>query len=155
MSNPYVDYYTNQAGSGLAHFQGTQYQRGHGFFGTLFQNILKPLGRYLGRQALETGVNLGGDLLKGENFKDSLKKNAKATSKNMLNDTIARAQKFAQTGSGRRRRRRKTKKPKNTLKPKATKKIKKKKSSSLAKKKPKTKRKKNKSVKSKFSQFFQ
>lgn len=110
MSNPYLEYYTNQAGSGLTGFQGYQYQRGHGFFGSLFQNILKPLGRYLGRQFLSTGVNVGNDILSGENLTDSIIKNTKKTSKNMLNDGIARAQKFAQTGSGKRKRRRKSRK---------------------------------------------
>ena len=149
MTNPYLEYYANQAGSGLSAFQGYQYQRGNGFFGSLFQNILKPLGRYLGRQALTTGVKVGTDLLEGEKFSDSIKKNAKITGKNMFKDTIDRAYKFAQTGSGKRRRRRKAKKYiSKTIKKKSKTKLK-----SLSKKKPRKTRKKKKS-KTKFSHLF-
>ena len=106
-SRDWDDYYSNQAGNGLSAFEGLRYQQGHGFFSTLFQNIIKPLGRYLGRQAITTGVNIGADYLKGDNLKESLKKNVKMTGRNMLEDSIGRAKKFAQTGSGKRRRRRK------------------------------------------------
>ena len=153
MTNPYIEYYSNQAGSGLAGFEGYRYQRGHGFFSSIFQNILKPLGRYLGRTALSTGVNIGNDFLHGENIKDSLNKNVKLTSKNMLGDAITRAQKFAQTGSGKRRRRRK----KTVIKPKIKKKVskktktvRKKKSTSTVKKRTSKKR----ALKSKFSHLF-
>ena len=50
MTNPYIDYYTNQAGSGLTGFQGYKYQRGHGFFSSLFRNILVPLVKYFGKK---------------------------------------------------------------------------------------------------------
>ena len=150
MNNPYIEYYTNQAGSGLAGFEGYRYQRGHGFFSSIFQNILKPLGRYLGRTALSTGVNIGNDYLKGENIKDSLNKNVKLTSKNMLGDAITRAQKFAQTGSGKSRRRRKETVIKNKKKvSKKGKAVKKKKSTRAVRKVSK----KN-SLKSKFSHLF-
>lgn len=109
MSNPYLEYYTNQAGSGLAGFQGYKYQRGHGFFGNLFNYILKPLGKYFGKQALSTGVAIGQDVLSGENFKESAKKQLKTTGSNVLTDAVGRAKKFAQTGRGKRRRRRKGK----------------------------------------------
>ena len=109
MTNPYLEYYSNQAGSGLAGFQGYRYQRGHGFFGNLFQNILKPLGKYLGKQALKTGVEIGGDMMSGENFKTSAKKRLKSTKDVVLNDAIDRAKLFAQTGKGRKRRRRRRK----------------------------------------------
>ena len=48
-NNPYIDYYTNQAGSGISGFQGYKYQRGHGFFSSIFRNILMPLGKYFGK----------------------------------------------------------------------------------------------------------
>ena len=149
MTNPYIKYYVDQAGSGLAGFEGYQYQRGHGFFSSIFQNIIKPLGRYLGRQVLSTGVNVGQDLLQGENLKDSLKKQGKVSSKNMLVDSIARAQKFAQTGTGRKRRRRS--KTKKTVKKAPIKKRGKKKNKSVRKKKSTKKRSKK---PSKFSHLF-
>ena len=140
--NKYITYYVDQAGSGLAVFEGNQYQRGHGFFSSLFQNIIKPLGRYLGRAALTTGVNVGSDLLQGENLQETLKKQSKVTSKKMLNDSITRAQKFAQTGTGgRERRRKKVNKTKvvKSIKKKPIKKkrtVRKKKSSKKRSKKP-------------------
>ena len=106
MASQYDEYYVNQAGSGLTAYHGLQYQRGHGFFGTLFSSIIKPLGKYLGKQALNTGVKLGSDFLSGENFKDSFKKNIKLTGEKILDDGYSRAKKFAQSGKGRKRRRR-------------------------------------------------
>ena len=153
MTNPYLEYYTNQAGSGLTGFQGYQYQRGHGFFGSLFQNILKPLGKYLGRQALATGVNVGSDLLENHNIKDSLKKNIKMTSKNMLKDAITRATKFAQTGSGKKRRKRNRKKSKIRKKKIPIKKNNLK-SKSLVKKKAKRKRSSKNNLRSKFAKLI-
>jgi len=74
MTNPFIEYYKNQAGSGFSPlvFQGYQYQRGHGFgsaFKSLFNNVLKPLGQYLGKQLFSTGVSVGSDLLQGENIR--------------------------------------------------------------------------------------
>lgn len=109
MTNPYLEYYANQAGSGLTGFQGYRYQRGHGFFGSIFKHILKPLGKYFGKQALKTGVEIGGDILQGENLKSSAKKRLKSTKDNVLNDAIDRAKLFAQTGKGKRRKRKKKK----------------------------------------------
>ncbi len=120
MSNPFVDYYTNQAGSGLAHFEGYKYQRGHGFFGNLFKNILRPLGLYLGKQALSAGVNIGKDVLSGQNFKDSLKNNAKNTAKSILIDS---AEKVGQLRNGKRRIKKKRPTKKTTVKRKTSKKI--------------------------------
>lgn len=147
-------YYINQVqyGSGIPYFQGVQYQRGHGFFSSIFQNILKPLGMYFGKQVLSTGVNVGKDILEGQNLKESLKKNAKITGKNMFNDGIARATRFAQTGTGKRRRRRR--KAKNSkIKSKPIKKKGRKKNKSVSKKKPKKKR-SRKRVKSNFAHLF-
>ena len=143
MSNPFLDYYTNQAGSGLAHFQGYRYQRGNGFFGSLFQNILKPLGLYLGKQALTTGVNIGQDILKGEEFKPLIKKNARNALSSILRDGSERVK---QKGSGRKRRRTVRKKKKCLVPSTIKRKTKKKKS---------VKRKKSKrTVVNKFSHIF-
>ena len=109
MTNPYIEYYRNQAGSGVTVYEGLQYQRGHGFFGTLFSNVIKPLTKYFGKRALETGVKVGSDVLEGEDFKDSLKKNFKLTGNRVLDDGVEKLKKFTQSGSGRRRRRRKPK----------------------------------------------
>jgi len=42
-SNPYINYYVNQAGSGIGGFQGVRFQRGQGWFGNLFKNAILPL----------------------------------------------------------------------------------------------------------------
>lgn len=103
--NPYNEYYMNQAGSGLTGFSGTRYQRGHGFFGKLFSGALLPALKFLGRQALNTGVNVGQDFLEGKNFKQSMKERAIESGKVSANAAINRAKKFAQTGKGRKRKR--------------------------------------------------
>ena len=114
MNNPYIRHFENQAGDGIANtYGGYQYQRGHGFssaFSSLFQNILKPLGIYLGKRALSTGMDIGGDVMSGQNFASSAKKRLKSAGNQIISDAADRAKTFAQTGKGRRRRRRKTKK---------------------------------------------
>ena len=145
MNNPFIDYYTNQAGSGLTHFQGYRYQRGNGFFGSLFQNILKPLGLYLGKAALSTGVNIGKDILNGAAVTDSFKKNGKLAVSSILKDG---SEKIRQKGSGRKRRKvtRKTK----AKKPRLNKNIKRR----PKKKKSVARRKSRKTVVNKFSHIF-
>jgi hypothetical protein len=163
LNREFGEYYLNQAkyalsgaqtGGALDGFGGYQYQRGHGFFSSIFRNILKPLGLYLGKQALTTGVNVGKDILEGENLKESLKKNAKLTGKNMFNDTIDRVQKFAQTGSGKRRRRRRRSKKVTKTSKKAINKTARKRSKTVLKKKSKKRRRKKTLPKSKFSHIF-
>ena len=103
-----IDYYKNQAGTGLSSFQGYKFQRGNGFFGDLFSNVLKPLGKYFTKQALTTGVNIGSDLLSGESINNSFKKRSNEVGKRILGDAIGRAQKFAQTGKGSKRKKRRS-----------------------------------------------
>jgi hypothetical protein len=129
---PFNSYYKNQAGTGIAGHSGLRHQRGHGFWGNLYNMVIKPFGSYLGKQALTTGVAVGNDILQGENFKESAKKRIKSQGKIILGDAIERAKKFAQTGQGKRRRR-KRKKTAKKLKIKA----KKSKSKKINKKKPK------------------
>ena len=115
----YKPYYQSQSGSGIGGYQGFQDQRGHGFFtpfASLFQNILKPLGAYLGKKALSTGMDIGGDILNGENLTNSLKKRFKTTGNKIISDAADRAKLFAQTGKGRKRRRRRRKKQKTNKK---------------------------------------
>ena len=99
----YDDYYVNQAGHGKTVYEGYQYQRGHGFFGSLFANLLTPLGKYLGKQALSTGVRMGADVLSGTDARESLRKNLNITKKQILNDGADRLKTFAQTGKGKRK----------------------------------------------------
>src|SRR5271165_5266492 len=105
MANPYEDYYLNQAGNGLAGFEGDRYQKGSGFFSSLWK-FLAPGAKLLGRKFLGHAADLGSDILKGEDFKESAKKRLKLAGKDVLNEAVERAKSFAQKGSGRRRKRR-------------------------------------------------
>lgn len=158
LQREYEDLYLNQAGSGLGSvYRGDQYQRGHGFFNSIFQNILKPLGLYLGKQALNTGVDIGSDILSGKNIKESAKKNVGKVGRNILDDSLKRVKKFAQTGTGvkKRKRRTKTKKPtRNTSSLSKNKNKMTKKKASVTKKKPKKKGRKKTTRKSKFDHLF-
>jgi len=98
MSNSYINYYLDQAGSGLSTFEGVRYQRGNGFFGRLLSGAILPALRFLGRKALNTGVNVGMDVLDGHNFKESIKKHSKKTVRDTANSALLRAQRFVQTG---------------------------------------------------------
>ncbi len=79
-------YYANQAGGGLAHFVGGDFQRGHGL-GTVISGFLKqamPLlpanfTKTLKRKALKAGLGVAGDLLKGKSFKTAVKDRALET----------------------------------------------------------------------------
>ena len=73
----YHDYYIHQAGKGYPVFAGRRYQRGHGFgsiFGGLFKAampLLKRGAKTLGREALQTGLNIAGDVVQGRNIKQA------------------------------------------------------------------------------------
>ena len=104
-SNPYINYYTNQAGSGISGFQGARFQKGHGFFGNVFKGAILPLLKYLGPKAVGLGAEVAKDALSGENVLESIKSRGKRTARNIASDLSDRAEKFAQTGRGRKRRR--------------------------------------------------
>jgi len=139
MSNPYEDYYLNQAGNGLAGFEGDRYQKGSGFFSSIWK-FLASGAKLLGRKFLGHAADLGSDMLKGEDFKESAKKRLKLAGKDVLNEAVERAKSFAQKGNGRRRKRR-TKRSKK--KPKTKRKT--------SSKKKKTTKSKKRSVKKKIA----
>jgi len=103
MSNQIVEYYKNQAGSGLAGFEGYKHQRGHGF-GSFFKSMWRNIVPYFAPKLISTGIKLGNDYLSGENMKSSLSKRLRETGGDILDDASSRAKKFVQTGKGRRRR---------------------------------------------------
>ena len=100
-------YYVNQAGSGIGGFAGARFQRGQGF-GSFFM----PLLRYLGPKLLSTGASIASDAISGENILDSLKTRGKKLSRVVAHDAAERAEKYSQTGQGRRRRKKRTTVPK-------------------------------------------
>jgi hypothetical protein len=145
--NQYINYYVNQAGSGISGFEGIRYQRGHGIFGKFFTESLLPLLKYLGVKAWDTGVGIANDAFKGQNIVGSAKKRLKRTAMEIADDGYAKVKKFAQSGSGKRRRRTKPKtkptKKKSVLKLKSAKKV----QQRRQRKQPKKKRKVTKSKK--------
>ena len=52
--NPLIEYYTNQAGTGITPFSGVRYQKGAGFFGRLVTKTILPLLRMLGKKCLKS-----------------------------------------------------------------------------------------------------
>ena len=102
-NNPYLQYYTNQAGNGMGSFEGHRYQRGKGFFGSILRKAGIPLLKYLGRQVLRTGIDVAGDVIEGEPIKEAFKARAKSKVKDITDDAIKRAIVFKQTGQGRKR----------------------------------------------------
>ena len=85
-SNPYLNYYAKQAGTGITGFQGARFQRGHGFFGNVFKNAVMPLLKYLGPQAVALGADVATDAISGENVLDSLKSRGKTTARRIESD---------------------------------------------------------------------
>ena len=77
------DYYVNQAGRGLPHFVGGEYQRGHGL-GTVLSGYLKSaipllpeeMMRTLKRKALTAGLGVATDVLGGKKLKSAMKDRA-------------------------------------------------------------------------------
>ena len=75
MHNPYIEYYQQQAGTGIAAYGGVRYQRGHGFFGRLLSKAVYPLLRFFGKQAVGTAANIASDVILNKiNIKDSANK---------------------------------------------------------------------------------
>lgn len=102
--NPYINYYVNQAGSGIAGFAGTRDERGRGFFGKLFSSTILPILKYFDKSALTTGVNVAEDVLEGKNIKEVIKSKAIESGKNITRDAIERSPSYIQKGSGKRKR---------------------------------------------------
>ena len=99
-TNPFTAYYETQAGSGLSGFQGQRYQKGNGFFGRLFKGSVLPLLRYLGRQALNTGMGVAEDVAHGDNFGASLRKHLRTVKQTVAKDTLEKLKDIKQSGSG-------------------------------------------------------
>lgn len=71
----------------------------------MLSTAVLPILKYLGKKALTTGINIGTDVLQGDNIKGSLKKRLKSTGFDILEDGFEKVKKYKQSGSGRRRRR--------------------------------------------------
>lgn len=96
-------FFASQVGSGfgdISVFKGSPYQRGYGI-GTLIARFGIPILKFLGKQFLRTGVNVGADMLEKRRFKDALKERAKEGLRNATTQSIAKVNKLLeQKGSG-------------------------------------------------------
>lgn len=79
MSDPYLQYYHNQAVSGNNVYQGATYQKGHGigsFLGGLFRSVMplfKRGAKAVGKELLSSGVNVVGDIMDRKPIDQSFK----------------------------------------------------------------------------------
>lgn len=98
-------YYLRQTGRGDI-YNGTNFQRGYGFFGDL-RRYITPLalraGKYLGNHLLRTGKNVVNDVVEGTSFKDAARSRFRETSKEIKDDFFRKLQ----HGKGIKRRKRK------------------------------------------------
>lgn len=91
-----------QEGGAIRGFSGPEWQVGGGFnFGRFLWKHAKPLLGFLSKQVLKTGVEIGQDVLSGENLKESAKNRLKETGKAIANRAIDKAkEKIAGAGIG-------------------------------------------------------
>lgn len=104
------DYYSQQAGTGIAFYPGVRYQRGHGFFGRFFKGSLLPLLQSLGHKLLSTGVDVADDVInKDMDPMASLKMRGRVAAKDTANGMISSARTklngMKQSGGGVKRKR--------------------------------------------------
>lgn len=106
----FTRHFQHQAGAGfsdLTIFRGHPYQRGYGI-GSLLKRFGVPILKFLGKQAIKTGIDIGNDYLSGSNLKQSIKKQGKASLRSVIRDGLGQLDNlFDQTGSGIRKRKRK------------------------------------------------
>ena len=93
-------------------FHGAPFQRGYGI-GSFFKSLtrralpfLKQGVKNLGRAALQTGVNIAGDVLTGNSLKDSARSRARQTAQTLKEQAMKQVK--SQLGSGQKPLKRKT-----------------------------------------------
>ena len=108
-------YYTNQAHTGHGGtftgqlwqkggarvYAGRPWQEGSGFWSSLWR-IARPLLKYVGKEAVATGVNVGTDYLTGTTMKEAVVNRGKERAAKVVNDAATAATKRL-IGKGRRR----------------------------------------------------
>lgn len=109
------DYYINQAHTGHGGafagqlwqkggarvYAGRPWQEGSGFWSSLWR-IARPLLKYMGKEAVATGVNVGTDYLTGTKMKEAVVNRGKERAAKVVNDAAVAASKIL-IGGGRRR----------------------------------------------------
>ena len=96
----YEQYYLNQIGSGMPVYRGsTGLQRGYGLgglLGGLFRSaipILKKGVMAVGREALQSGIDIAQDVMSGQNVKTATKRRMKTAGRNMGRKALNKLQK--------------------------------------------------------------
>ena len=110
----YSNHYVSQSGGGgIPIFYGRRTQAGHGL-GNIFSSLgrvalpfvqslmphFKSAAKYLGKKALDTGMNIVGDVISGRDIKESATERLKDTGRSVLADVGSRLQ----SGRGRKKR---------------------------------------------------
>ena len=93
-SKLYDDYYLKQVGSGLPVFVGGKVQRGHGL-GNIFSGLaraamplLKSGVKALGKQGMKTGLQIAGDVFRGQQPKRAVRRRGKQAGKQLLHKAL-------------------------------------------------------------------
>jgi hypothetical protein len=121
MSNPYVDYYHKQIGSGIPGFRGLRYQRGYGFLTSLISKAIVPLFRSIRNVDPGNVVKMAADVLKapgliaGKPLADDIARIG-ATAAGALINTLQGGKGRRYKGKGRRYKGRKRRKMKSVAK---------------------------------------
>ena len=109
-------YYARQTGNGSNEkfYRGPVYQRGHGLgglFGSIFRAAvpvfrstvapaLKKGAKALAREALTTGVNVAGDVLRGSNVKESFQQRLPAAANRIRKKGLRKLESMLSTSDG-------------------------------------------------------
>lgn len=97
-----------QDGGAIRGYAGKDYQYGSGLgsFGRTLMRWAVPILKYLGSEGLQAGVNVGNDILAGQDVKDSIKRRAKESGTKIAADAVgAVTKKLRGSGMARKRRR--------------------------------------------------
>ena len=97
------DYFSHQIGSGFGDIRivrAPRYQRGYGF-GSFFSRLAMPIIEYLGKEALNKGVNIGKRVVQDPQIQQAFKDSVKDLANKGL--SAIREKAAIQEGSGRKR----------------------------------------------------
>ena len=105
-------HFQQQAVTGISDmtvFRGQPYQRGYGI-GSVFARFGIPILKFLSKQFVKTGMNVGNDYLAGNDLKESIKTHGKQGIRTAAKEGLGKlSQLIDQSGSGIRKRKRKSK----------------------------------------------
>ena len=107
----YSDYYNAQLGNGINVYSGRSFQSGHGFGGALLglMRSATPLWKTVGKSLFRAGVGVAKDMMEGETFKKSMKRQGVGALKSLASTTLSAGKKTtapnkARAGTKRRQR---------------------------------------------------